>query len=417
MENTLVIKNIIKKDNEIDIDYDYTGEWEKYLVGKSFFCKYNKNIENVPDSIAVIPFLCNILPISWIFDLNIKIQEIDKKFFEAIPEIKKGYSEMYPNIQFNGKINILKLIDNEFEKKKCGTLFSGGVDAYCTLLRHIDEKPDLITIFGADIKLDDKTGIKNVNELNEETAIIFNLNYNSIYSNFRDILNYSGLSNGIEKIAKNSKFEWWHEFQHGIGIIGLVAPLSYIEKYGIVYIASSFCATQKGLYTSASDPIIDNCLKYGNTITIHDGYELDRQDKIEFICKMRNKLNVPQIKLRVCWESTGGKNCCHCEKDYRTIMGIIAEREDPNNYYFNLNDDNRKKMMDYLRKILKYNMGWNNIFYVKIQEKFIKNYKDDFPSDLKWFKDYQIGKKDPKFYLMYHKVINKIKKVLRLSNM
>lgn len=41
-------------------------------------------------------------------------------------------------------------------------LFSGGVDAYCTLARHIDEKPDLLSLWGSDIPYDDKNGWKTL---------------------------------------------------------------------------------------------------------------------------------------------------------------------------------------------------------------------------------------------------------------
>lgn len=295
MENILEVKNIVKENNKIIIKYEYLDCWNKYLLGNEFFCEYGANIENVPDSIAIIPFLVNILPIAWTFDLNIKVDELDEVFYASIPNIKKGYEDMYPNIKFGGNIHTNKLVENEINNEKSAVLFSGGVDAYCTLLRNIEENPDIITVFGSDIELSDSKGIKNVNKLNQEIAEELHIKYQSIYSNFREIMNYHNL---YKKISKKIPGEWWHEFQHGIGLIGLVAPLSYIKGYNKVYIASSFCYTQKGQYTCASDPTIDNELKYSNTITIHDGYELNRQDKIEYICKMRKKLNISQIKLK-----------------------------------------------------------------------------------------------------------------------
>ena len=38
------------------------------------------------------------------------------------------------------------------------------------------------------------------------------------------------------------------------------------------------------------------------------------------------------------FRSKGGGNCCKCEKCSRTIMGIIAERLDPNKFGFNVTD-------------------------------------------------------------------------------
>lgn len=409
-KNNLTIKKIIKDNDKITIEYSCFERWKEFLIGSTFYSKYNINIESVPNSIAIIPFLVNILPIAWAFDLSIDVPEIDKVFYESIPDIKKGYEEMYPSIKFKGNIKTTKIIDNKIENKNSATLFSGGVDAYCTLFRHIDENPDIITIFGSDIKLEDNKGIDNVNRLNKEIANELGLKYESIYSNFRDVLNYHNLYKKINKIIKG---EWWHDFQHGIALIGLVAPLSYLKGYSKVYIASSFCITQKGQYTCASDPIIDNKLKYADTITVHDGYELNRQDKIEFICKTRKKLSVPKIKIRVCWESAGGENCCHCEKCYRTIMGIITEKENPNDYYFNFNRENRELMIEYLKKNLIYNTKNGNVAnYQPIQDKFIRNYAlEEIPEDLLWFKTIKIGIKNPFFYLLRIRVKNKIKKI------
>lgn len=412
MKDKLIIENIIKENNKITIKYSCFDKWEEFLFENVFYSSYKVNIEAVPNSIAIIPFLSNILPIAWFFDLNIKCKEIDKTFYEALPEIKKGYEEMYPLINFGGNLEVEKIVESENENKKEATLFSGGVDAYCTLLRHIETKPDIVTIFGADIKLNDNRGINNVNKINKEIARELNLNYQEIYSNFRDILNYHNLYKGMQKDLKG---EWWHDFQHGIGLIGLVTPLSYINGYNKVYIASSFCVTQKGQYTCASDPIIDNRFKYGNTVTVHDGYELDRQDKINLICKAKRKLGIPEIKLRVCWQSTGGKNCCHCEKCYRTIMGIITEKENPNDYYFNFDKNKRKKMIKYLRKNLKYNTKNGNIAnYRPIQDKFVNNYSfDETPKDLRWFRKIKIGSKNPEIYLLKRKVLNKLWRIIK----
>ena len=412
MSNSLIIKNILKENNKITIKYKCFDKWKEFLCEDSFYSSYNINIESVPNSIAIIPFMANILPISWFFDLKIECKELDKIFYESISEIKKGYEEMYPSIKFYGNLEVNRIVENEKSNKGEATLFSGGVDAYCTLLRHISTKPDIITIFGADIKLNDTNGISNVNKLNKEIAEELEINYQEIYSNFREILNYHNLNKGIQKYLNG---EWWHEFQHGIALIGLVAPLSYINGYNKVYIASSFCKTQKGQYCSASDPIIDNKFKYNNTLTVHDGYELDRQDKIKLICNIRKKINISKIKLRVCWESTGGKNCCHCEKCYRTIMGIITEKEDPNDYYFDFEDNTRKLMIKYLRRNLKYNTkNGNKVNYQPIQDHFIKNYTpEETPRDLKWFRKIKIGSKSPVYYNFRKKIKNKIKKIMQ----
>lgn len=42
--------------------------------------------------------------------------------------------------------------------------------------------------------------------------------------------------------------------------------------------------------------------------------------------------------MRVCWESTGGSNCCNCEKCWRTILALYAEGENSREYGFDYTD-------------------------------------------------------------------------------
>ena len=410
--NELCLKEIIKKDKVIKYDYEFGEKWKDMLVeSEKMYATYEVDISNVPDSVAVIPFLSNILPISWVFDLTIIVPELDKVFYDSIDDIKKGYIDMYPGLDFKGKLVVKKVVENKDEVNGSSVMFSGGVDAFSTLLNHLDENPDIITIFGADISLKDKTGIDIVNEKNKETADKLKINYYTIFSNFRECINPIFLSGYV---AEKINCEWWHDFQHGIALIGLTTPLSYIKKYAKVYIASSFTYNDVGNYTCASDPTIDNHFKFSNIITIHDGFDYDRQAKVHNICEFVKKNNIT-LKLRVCWISTGGENCCCCEKCYRTIMGIIVERDDPKNYGLGLNKKTRAKMIKFLKKSLPYDTKNGNFFnYTPIQKKFNSNYTiEETPKDLMWFRTIKIGIKSMNFYYSMDMFIRKIKSFIK----
>lgn len=413
----LVINKIEKKNNIIKCSFDFGIKWAKFLSKKDFFVKYDQNIENVPDSIAIIPLVCNILPIMWLFDLKIEVNELDKKFFESISKIKKGYIDMHPKLTFTGDINVKKIVENEFDLNNSAVMFSGGVDAFSTLISNIEKKPDLITIFGADIALNDEVGIKKVNDLNNYSAKLFGLNYLSIFSNFREIINYKQVNNFV---YNSCKCEWWHDFQHGIALLGLTAPLSYVMGYETIFIASSYTQADKGKYTCASDPTIDNNFKHSSSNTIHDGYEKNRQMKIKNICNYVRENNL-KLKLRVCWISDGGDNCCQCEKCYRTIMGIIAAGGNPADYGFLYYDKTKKKMIKYLKKYLKYDTQNNATLtrYKPIQDEMKKNkYSDE---EYQWFLNFKIARIKPtKLYnlkLFFNKkmvsVFIRIKKIIK----
>ena len=128
--------NIKKSGNRIDYEYNINGECSKYFnLEEKFFVEYDFNVEDIPNGIAIIPFLCNILPISWIFNATITVDEIDSDFYYSIPYIKQGYIDMYLNLEFLGELKYKRII--KYKQKDSNnnvmTLFSGGVDAFYTL--------------------------------------------------------------------------------------------------------------------------------------------------------------------------------------------------------------------------------------------------------------------------------------------
>lgn len=322
------LKSIRKDGNIIMYDYAISSELAKYFENEQLSVEYYVSIETVPDSILAVPFVCNLLPIIWLTDSTLYLDELDFVFFQNIDKIKDGYCEMYPGMNFSGNVVVKNLAENPIEGSKTAVFFSGGLDAMTTLLRHIDEKPDLLTLWGADIRTDDYEGWNNVIDNVKNTSEKFGLDYKWVKTNFRRFIKYSELN----RLINIEKSNWWHEMQHGIGIICHAAPLVYIEGYKKVYIASSFNEKQKGHYTCASDPLIDNHVKVAHCVTIHDGYELTRQDKVKFVVNNIHGKN--GVNLRVCYEESRGENCCRCEKCYRTILEIISEGGNPNKFGF-----------------------------------------------------------------------------------
>lgn len=407
MKNRFILNDVIITNNRIDYKYSVEGEVQEAFNNKEkFFVEYNYNISNMPESIAIIPLICNILPIIWLFDAEVYIKSCDEDFFNSIEEFKKGYIKMYPDLEFKGKIFAEKLVKNSItESNGAICFFSGGVDAFNTLLNHINENITMLTLWGADVTLQDNDGWNNVLKHLKKTANDFEISYIPVKSNFRTFYNMKKLN---EKIYLTKK-EWWHDFQHGIGIISFAAPISYITKKTTVYFASSFTAKDIGQYTCASDPTIDNYLKFCDVKVIHDGYEFTRQDKVHNIvefCRKNNK----QIELRVCWESTGGKNCCHCEKCYRTMLALFAEGEDPQKYGFEYTRKNLKKIKYCQDKRFSYKK------YGEIQSTMRKNcHINDLPREIRWFYKTDIRKLGSnKIYKILIKIKRKVKRIFKL---
>ena len=324
------------------ISFSISESFSRYFRSHEFRCEYTENIDSIPYGIAVIPFVCNVLPFVWLTDATLELDELDEDFASCINELRIGYKSMYPNLDFKGEIKSKRIKYNTIDKQyKSISFFSGGVDAFATLIAHIEEHPTLFGICGADIKIDNKEGWTIVEEQIAKVSEQFKIDAIYCHTNFREFTNEEALNRFVTELGAND--DWWHGFQHGIGLIGHAAPLAYLYGYKTTYIASSYTIRERPYITCASDPRIDNHVQFCGSIVCHDQFEFNRQDKIKHIVDYCRSHDC-KIKLRVCWRSTDGNNCCKCEKCIRTVFALLAEKEDPKAYGF---DDVNLREMKY----------------------------------------------------------------------
>jgi len=311
---------------------------------KTSFIEYNnidKDLNEVPESILIIPILCNVLPLAWMFDSTIIINELDKTFYESISRIKNNYQNLYPKCNFKkgvGELLVKKIVDNEINHKatneKYLSFFSLGVDSTSTVINNIDKNPVLVNIRGSDIPLDDENGWNYINKKIITFSEEFGLEKLFIKSDFRELLKTGKLSNKFKNILEDN---WWHGLQHGMSIISHAIPYAYLYQINNILIASTYSKKESKIFGAteipcASCPSVDNEFKFAkNGKVFHDGIENSRQDKIRIITNFFD--NNKKDFLHVCWEKTDGKNCNLCEKCSRTIMGILAEKKRPKSFW------------------------------------------------------------------------------------
>lgn len=405
--NRIIVNKVDIKGTKIKYHYDIIGNVKKYFNSRrEYTIDYYENIEKVPKSIAIIPFLTNILPISWVFNTTIEIDEIDEDFYNSISEFKKGYIDMYPTLEFKGEVQAKKIVNNKYKKQeKTGAFFSGGVDALSTLITNINEKPLLITLWGSDIKLEDKDAWKTVKNKIIKTAKEFELENKFIKTEFRYLFHEKLLDFYVQPKCKD---KWWHGFQHGIAIIGHAAPIAYKYNLKKVHIAASFT---KDCHTNcASDPTIDNYVKLSKTSVHHDGYEYSRNEKITNVCEYCEKNN-KKIEFRVCLGGKGDENCCRCEKCYRTIAEIIIEGKNPEDFGFNISSKTYENMEYDLKNriLLRHTKNWERI-QTHLNEK-----KEIFENDqrVNWLFEYDFSKVNKSFRKYVYRVYFAIKKRIK----
>lgn len=374
------LKNIIVKKNSIYYDYEKSNDLLEYFNDSiPFYIEYQTdiNFENVPTSILSIPFFLNFLPLALVTNAHIYIEEIDKTLYNSLPflieEMKKIFFDA--NLQCNYTFN--KIIENTYtaSNNNC-ILFSGGVDAITTVLRHKIENPVLINIWGADVGLDDEENHKYIEKNCIDIANKLKLNFITVKSSLRYHFDEPYLSVHFYDRIKET---WWQGMQHSIGLLSLLAPYNYINKTNTNYIASSFIMDdyQKNM-RSLSYPFVDEKFVLGGTKTIHDGFELNRQQKINYITKQINDIN-----LNVCYHPKEGKNCNSCEKCFRTIMAIIATKSDPNKYGFKVDEEK----INEIKKFLNIHIFTDSVYvdWKLTQDYYKQNYEFWKINGFEWF--------------------------------
>lgn len=330
--NSIRISKTIQNGNRIDYDYEVKGEWEKYFCMEiPFFAQYSQNIESVPQSIAVLPLIGNVIVMAALFDAVIYVDEIDQDFYDCVGEFIEGYQKLSPQLHFkkSGLIEAQRVISNTSRNtgEKNMLFFSGGADAWSSLLTHLQEKPVLVSIWGADLSFENEDGWKNAYGACRKVAEQYDLESIAIQSSLRRFT-YNEVLDRFSFDAVNDN--WWSAFHHSVGMMCLAAPVATAAVKNL-YFASTYSAKDKkswGSYVTASDPLIDNHVRFGGCQIVHDGYEFSRHDKIQRICSyFKDKPQKPY--LRVCFSSAEGANCGRCEKCANTIMSILLSGEDP----------------------------------------------------------------------------------------
>lgn len=409
--NEIRISQIIRQESGATIVFACVGEISKYFNDKkTFTIEYFEDIQECPDSIIVIPFLTNILPIVWLTDATLYVAKLDEDFYKCIDKLKSGYKLMCPDFNYKGNIEVEELQKNFYEAIGSAALFSGGLDAVSTMFAHSKEEPKLITIWGADINIDDEKGWNIVKDNTNTTAMKFGFpSPGFVKSNFRTFFNVKKLD---DLVSETGDF-WWHAFQHGIGMLGLVAPLAFKYRIKHLYIASSYKEGDNEL--CASDPKIDNHLTFSGISIHHDQYNFSRQDKIKFVTNCCNHFG-SHINLRVCWRATGGINCCDCEKCIRTIMGLLAENQDPALYGLSYT---RKQMKNYKATVIRTlkDSQFLGVIWKEIQNRFYETRAFENNNDINWIYSLNVNQRHLKLYFLYRKLRAFGGKILRSSHL
>lgn len=420
-KESIILRKIQINNSTVEYFFDVSQGLKKYFRTNRMFIEYTNDIklESIPKSILVIPFVASVLPLMWLTDSIMWIEEIDKTFYRSLNRVKRSYQEMYDYYPLKGSLIPAKIIDNSFiPQKESLVLFSGGLDAQTTYLRNIKTNPLLFNIQGWYKENTDEINsvadkdIKDIYAFSQREKV----NFRFAKSNFATLIENQTFHKNIEKKLKDN---WWHGFQHSMAFISIATVAAYYYKIRTIYIASSFAIGDTG--RCASYPTTDSEFEFAGAGEVcHDGFELTRQDKVHLIVEHQKNINNP-YPLKVC--TFNDDNCLICEKCVRTMLGIIAENGDINNFGFNVT----KPLLQHFKTLFEENIvffdvkGESTKHWVHIKKRMRENYNNLSEKELvDWFLNedlINIRKKEILKYRIknFRKLI--LKRILKNRNM
>lgn len=327
----ILLKEIEVRGSRVDYHFQVTGILKPYFSTDTMYIQYQEDMTMVPKSILVAPFIANIIPLMWVTNTVMWVEEIDKTFYDSILRLYDAYQRLYSHYPLKGNLVPARFVENELNvKRETLLLFSGGLDANCTYVRIHDKKPLLFNIQGwykslTDVDKAAEADIRDVASFAQKEDV----DCTYAKSNFAVVVKESEWAKNIHPKFGDS---WWHGFNHSMAFISIAIPLAYLRGIKTIYIASS---VPMGEYCMcASHVTTDSEFRYAGTgCCVHDGSELSRQDKVRTVVEYQKKTSRP-YQIRVC--SFNDHNCCECEKCFRTVLGLVAEAVNVRDFGFNM---------------------------------------------------------------------------------
>lgn len=393
----ITLDKIVVDKNKVNYFF-HVKELQKYFKNTNhLFFEYNYELADIPDSVLTIPFVANVIPLIWITDSILEVDELDKSFYECLNIIREAYQDMYPNVRFKGGIVVKKIIENTYTPEiEAASLFSGGLDALTTYIRLRDKRPLLITEYGwhgeniqySDVWESDKNNAINFAKSNGLENIL-------IQSNYGTFLKAHEFDRDFNKKLGDS---WWHGLHHSLAIISAAIPVAFKLKVSCIYIASSDSPLYKK--SCASSPTVDNEIRYASGRVFHDANGITRQEKTKIVANHYSSEN-DYVNIRVCFRNE--VNCCKCEKCLRTLLGLVAEGKNPRNFGFDIPNNLSEHVKEALNNEVKFFTDtFINIYWKAIQKRMRENYQNiEFKDLLEWFLDYDFVSNRKKSLLKY----------------
>lgn len=315
----MIINDIIKEEQSDGVVVKSTVErHRKDRPAIEFYYKFSGVAPNEVDDSAD-PFAAACLIKSMRANEPLEINTpISHRLHVMLPRIRDIYHSWWPDLFKPIDIFTKPRTTRDPEPKDAmGTMFSGGVDSFYSLLKNyrnqsISDRPLTHIVFmrGVETPIERARGVENSEEWVK--AVADKLGVRPIF----------GSTNVRTHIMTN-----WEKYDHGSALASIGLCLSPILGYMCIPSAFSY----RHLVSHGSSPLTDEMFSTDRMYIFHDGSEVTRAEKVESIVKWNKDLSLRY--LRVCLGNFGGAyNCGRCRKCVRTaiplhVMGVAETSE------------------------------------------------------------------------------------------
>jgi hypothetical protein len=355
------IENIDAKGPNLIIDISVSDDIKKYFNTLNLYVTYDKSIEKNEKGILAIPALSSIIPIAWATGSDVYVDTIDQAFLDSMLKVEKVFKTWFPQFKFDSLIHANNISVNNFNNKGYALLFSGGLDSVTSYINNKEKKPQLISIWGADIPVRETDFWKVVEKHVSEFASDEKIQCRFIKTNLRESIN-------DVLLTQDYGTDWWLMVSHGLMLAGSTAPL-LTDGIGTLLIASTH--TDQYDKPNGSHLFLNTPMYFGNISVRYDLGELNRQEKIRYVLKRNKEYG---SNLRVCGTHFNNYNCSICEKCLRTITALVLDDIDPAGCNFNVND----KTFKLIKNLIKGNLVVSDDNTYQMW----KDIRDNIPDDL-----------------------------------
>ena len=302
-------------------------------------------LNQVPQSILLVSISLYLLPLTWFYNIELVIPEMDKELYDRLPSIYSAYSKIYGPFdkRWGGTVSINKVADNIIEgnpRYDKIVFFSGGVDACHAGINNSGEKTLLVSV--PDIEWQAKNDgllrdekfslIKSFSEIIHCDWLVVSNNFNVALHNLPLI--QSHLSSQLKLNSLAFQYDGFRGIRY-IPNMCCCAPVVYNFGVHKMVIGSSFeqLEDKMNINYDGTNPELSDSIGFANAIfTEHDGSTTRRSEKVRNIIEWCNNHCV-KTKLWVCFDDNSIQ-CGRCNKCVRTQLNILCTGENPKDWGF-----------------------------------------------------------------------------------